>query len=974
MPCRTGGSFLANLEFRECSFGESEEKRAVIEVEGCASGPADRTLLLHHTCFKENRLVEAAGVWVHSTSCLGLEMRNVEFSDNLCSSSGCGAILSSDNRIEDFTARRNRLTEEHDRQPSVLSAPAGSRTVANGIAAARNDLSAMRVVEGSLSVTNSTCSRNSVGVFDEDEPFGPCIHLVRSTSTVQNSRFGGNEGYWGGSVSVQSSNVSFADSDFRNGRAVKGGVFFAEKQSTVSIAGCRFTGNRASDLGGVGFVDASSVLLIDSNMSRNSAIDDGGSLRLTDSKLQIEACHFQDGNASFGGFIHMRRTSANVTDSEFARGRATRGGCIASDEGSQFVSQNVAFRSSSASRSGGVAVTLQNSSLSFTNATFTSNTAGSNGHCISVDASRVFAKQSFVANNTGLGEGGFLFATNHSSTEIVDVTFFGNSADFGGVVTLETMSSMRVHGSLFSGNTASRGGGSFYSDTNCTLSIHLCRFDNGSVGHSAGFIISVGSSIRISSSSFTNSSAVLGGCFSLSAGTHMAIENSTVAFCRAQNGGGAVFAENSTVVARNISVANSTSDRGGGVACVRMCRIDAVDSSFEANSGIHGGAMSLMEESVATVTRCRFSGNTARQNGASLHVDASDATLSHCILTNGSAMYGGALAIYDRARVSLNDSFISHGISGQYGGGITIGIESALQMHNISMKNNTSLDSGGAIYAEDSSTVHVQNSSFLRNKARSFGGAIIVLSGSEFAGDALIFDENSAHGEYGGSIHSESSHKIQMWNSRFSRSIAKSGGGIFINRNAMAGVFVNCSFESNFALSLGGACAMVNSTARFENCSMLRNRAGQIGGSLKIRNSTVEIYNCLFSGNNGTDSGGSIAATVSGEIRGHNVSIMESSSQLGGAVWLHDSVIQLENAHFSKCHANMSGGVIFGSENSSFLCNNCVFENNTGGVWGGAVLFFNVMSHPVSIQIDGSTFRNNTAAHGGDADDCGIHW
>ena len=848
-------------------------------------------------------------------------MRNVEFSDNRCSSSGCGAILSSDNRIEDFTARRNRLTEEHDRQPSVLNAPAGSRTVVNGITAARNDLSAMRVLEGSLSVTNSTCSRNSVGVFDEDEPFGSCIHLVQSTAAIHNSRFERNEGYWGGSVSVQSSNVSLLDSVFRNGRAEKGGVFFAERGSNVSIERCRFTENEASEQGGVGFIVSSSVSLINSSMSNNSAVRTGGVFRLANSKLSIEACRFQDGNASEGGFIHMRRTSANVRDSELARGFANYGGCVDSDEGSQLVSQNVIFRSNFASRSGGVVVARPNSSLSFINATFISNTASANGHCIHGETSRVFVNQSLVANNTGVGAtGGFLYVYNQSSAEIMGTTFLHNSARYAGVVYLDK-SSMSVHGSLFSGNSVALGGGSFYVDSNCTLFIRLCRFDNGTAGGSGGFIISFDNAIRISSSYFTNGYSNFGGCLYVSDGTNMTAENITVAFCRAQTYGGAVHVFNSTVAAKNIIVSNSTSDRGaGGVTCTQSCRFTASDSSFEANSGVFGTAMSVTEESVATLTRCRFSGNIARHCGASLYVDASNASLSDCIFTNGSAMHGGAIC------------------------------------------------------AHDSSILHIQYSSFLRNQVKTIGGAIVVRSGSELIGDALIFDANSAREDEGGSIFGENSHRLQILNSRFSRGIATNSGGILLRNVEAGGVFVNCSFENNSVRSLGGACSVVNSTARFENCSMLRNRAGQIGGSLTVVDSTVDMHNCHFSGNNGTDSGGVIAASENSEIRGYNVSMVESSSQFGGAVWLHDSVIQLEDSHFSKCHARESGGVIFGTANSSFLCNNCVFEDSTAGGWGGAMLFLNMTSHPVSVQIDGSTFRNNTATHGGETNHCGIHW
>ena len=273
-------------------------------------------------------------------------------------------------------------------------------------------------------------------------------------------------------------------------------------------------------------------------------------------------------------------------------------------------------------------------------------------------------------------------------------------------------------------------------------------------------------------------------------------------------------------------------------------------------------------------------------------------------------MHGGALTIVDRSHVNLSHSSISHGTSDLTGGGIHVDIESVLQMLNVSMKNNTSLKNGGAIFARGSSTVHVQNSSFVGNQAMASSGAVVVLTGSEFIGLALVFDQNFARdkGE-GGSIFCERARRVQISDSQFSNGIADGGGSILLRSMEVGGIFVNCSFEDNVALSVGGACLVASSAARFENCSIVGNRAGGTGGSLAAVNSTIDIHNCHFSGNNGTDSGGFIATAGKSEIRGYNVSMAESSSLHGGAVWFHDCVIQLENAHFSKCHARESGGV-----------------------------------------------------------------
>ena len=134
------------------------------------------------------------------------------------------------------------------------------------------------------------------------------------------------------------------------------------------------------------------------------------------------------------------------------------------------------------------------------------------------------------------------------------------------------------------------------------------------------------------------------------------------------------------------------------------------------------------------------------------------------------------------------------------------------------------------------------------------------------------------------------------------------------------------------------------------------NRQESIGGALIVTNSTLTINSCLF---------------------------VENKANIGGAIFLEtEGTIIVRNSVFTSNHATSCdnklcfGGVLFFSgTSSSFSIENCTFQNNTSGRYGGVIggyqtnhvmdIFQNYNRGDIAPKIEACTFKNNEAEFGG---------
>ncbi len=363
--------------------------------------------------------------------------------------------------------------------------------------------------------------------------------------------------------------------------------------------------------------------------------------------------------------------------------------------------------------------------------------------------------------------------------ELVEVTFMGNKAMFGGAIynagadatSSVAGSSITMTDCYFEGNGTpdsssgnTRGGGAIYTD---------------------GY----GTSLTITNTDFINNQGNNGGAImDNSSGTSAywdtyTITDSTFSGNRAVYGsGGAIYGMDYAqwVAHGNTFEGNSAEDGGmgantgyGGAAYFKgsYVTIDFTGSVFRENTATKGaGAVYLTTTSVtATFDDAKFISNSSKNGGAVYITDAS------------------AKAYFNRAEFTDNVSNGSGGAMYIYGKSAVLQAEAAV------FTGNSSTSGGGAIYLSGSSaSVDLDGSTFSGNETTGSGGAVYISGTSETASFVgASFTDN---------------HATTYTSAR--------GGAVYFNGNSAAAHFEDATFSGNSAVKDGGAVYVMGTGAK----------------------------------------------------------------------------------------------------------------------------------------------------------------
>jgi hypothetical protein len=355
------------------------------------------------------------------------------------------------------------------------------------------------------------------------------VHPVSADAKViiSNSTITGNNssGGWGGGIFEYGAKSLALASTVVSGNTAGttlsygGGGLYAEINNTstsLSISGCKFTGNSAGYAGGLVLGDAntaptSKITITGTLISGNAAQDgDGGGLDLGDSAAGgghvsitgstiqnntagsgggivssdfnslaiggsvIEgnqaasfALHAGGGGAWLGGVSPVTITGTKVLDN----GTQGAGGGIFANAGvSLKLVSSVVSGNSSRSDGGGVSASGAGGVVTITGSQFSNNSAGGGGGGLFLaELNSVTISGSRLTGNTSGTAGGGLFLGNVTAFSVRGVTASGNSAgtDGGGISVEEGAGS--ILGTSIFGNTARHGGGVFISASILTL-------------------------------------------------------------------------------------------------------------------------------------------------------------------------------------------------------------------------------------------------------------------------------------------------------------------------------------------------------------------------------------------------------------------------------------------------------------------------------------------------------------------------
>jgi len=189
----------------------------------------------------------------------------------------------------------------------------------------------------------------------------------------------------------------------------------------------------------------------------------------------------------------------------------------------------------------------------------------------------------------------------------------------------------------------------------------------------------------------------------------------------------------------------------------------------------------------------------------------------------------------------------------------------------------------------------------------------------------------------------------------FSRNAADSGGAIDSFQNNALGdslKIVNCTFTSNFALSLGGAINNEQSGLLVKECSFEKNCTDFLGGALCNYASYITLERCCVEANTAVQGGG-IANYSSGLIMrncvvaGNKAKGNDSDEGLGAGVLNSNNNPSFFNVHIDNCTftgnvAQHVGGAIFNDSVSDSNLTNSILWGDSDEVWSNTGTTINV--------------------------------
>ena len=346
--------------------------------------------------------------------------------------------------------------------------------------AAGSNGGALYVTGGKFTMTNSTCTGNTVsgilrsGVRLREMREAHSFHSSQATNggallatggqaIVQGCTFSQNGAFTGGgAVFDQSGTASvYADNVFTaNQGSVGGAVFLAPQLGSTTWRRNAMTLNAAQSGGGV-FVFGSMHFMEDNTLHYNKAIG-GAAVYAQAGGISLAGDDVRFNGAKLGGAFHSVGGNITLNAGVSCIGnQAESGGCAYMDGGWLTLDGGAVLASNGVSGDGG-AVMITSGHLVSLAAQFTGNVAGGHGGGVAVSsiATAAISGTGFTSNHAA-GDGGGLHVAGVLRS-LRSSSFTSNTAVYGGGTRVARCPSSAVLDTSFHSNVAVRGGGGIH--------------------------------------------------------------------------------------------------------------------------------------------------------------------------------------------------------------------------------------------------------------------------------------------------------------------------------------------------------------------------------------------------------------------------------------------------------------------------------------------------------------------------------
>ena len=658
--------------------------------------------------------------------------------------------------------------------------------------------------------------------FDDNDANGNggAVYWRAYAGHIANTNFTSNDATYGGAIFLNgvSSNTNVTHVIFKYNNATKNGGAIECNATRMNLTYTLFESNYAGEYGAAlcREVGATSGFGEYNNFTSNHAGIAGAALAwMNVSNININHYIFTDNTADrMGGAIYASRGSDNFTinNSDFKGNNITNGtggygGAIFSDSSNNTI-KNSNFTNNNAFYGGAVYVDGDSGHTNVTNVTFDRNNAAVDGGAINLIASGVRLNDTRFYNNTAQRNGGAVYvggvgttnvvynsgfvdnkANSHggaidwraSAGEIMNTNFQRNSAEYGGAIYLNGISSgSKISRVYFGQNTATKNGGAI--DCNATLmnlthtkfvsnradeyGAALCReseatggfgvnntFDKNHAGISGAALAWLDvDNIKINNYTFTNNTAdYSGGAIYVSAGS----DN-----CKVYN---STFEDN--------YISNAIDGRGGAIDWVGN-NGGVENTTFTRCISVNAGGIYVGEESHNMyIQNVSFTSCESLTNGGAIVIAGDNVKIVNSNFTSSVARdNGGAIAGLSSDNGNITDCIFKYNVVGGH----------------IDPQGNI-YGEGGAIYWENSKNLTMYNNAFETNAARLSGGSISANNVSDSVIDKMKTHDETAFTD-GGSIAWINSDNVTIKNGFFNDSGSNYKGGTLYFENVNATV------------------------------------------------------------------------------------------------------------------------------------------------------------------------------------------
>ena len=782
-----------------------------------------------------------------------------------------------------------------------MSSPPGSSSSVEDLTAKSNELSVLRVVEGSLDMRSAEIrtSTESSLVLDRVQ-----------SATVVNSSFHENSAVFSAAAilsnlakSLSVSNCSFASNTAENGAAI------ASFDGNLTIDNCSFRDNVATTDAGSLLVSHGTLELRSSIFRNNSASGRGGSILLTkSSSSRLSAVECRNNTASDGGCL---QTSASrdlvVRGSVMSNNTAESGGAIHCDDVSE---------------------------IKIVDANLAENIAHDRGGGVFLSASAQIELRNCTVNNNSAKTGGGLDCSSSEDLLVRRCVFSGNNATLdGGGAEIRGESNARLEEVTWTANAAQLKGGGV-SVKNSSVESRRCNYAGNKANEGAGLMVEEAEAV---------------------------VDNVSFVGNTAEISGGGVDALDANISLKDCFVSKNTADLGGGVHVLRVSTsFQSVNFTENRADTVDGGGFAC-DRSKATILDSLFLLNNATRDGGAFVLETCNATASNLTIRSNTAdRVGGGISCVSRTRFNLSDSVLQSN-SAPDSGGLTVQTKAVVHLSKCVVEFNAASSGAGGVSCYTNSTLVLESSKISFNRAQ-FGAGAVRLHEGELIVIGGSMTNNEVAGR-GGCLFGEVSSILRATNCSFLNNRAGTGGCLYIRFQAQ--VFLsNCVIENNKAVDEGGGVYLEDAEMSAVATAFGRNK-GTIGGSIFMQTSRLQLTESDFEDDKASLAGGSIAAMRNNSLTISSTSLSNSRASSGGSIWLTGSSLTADGLEISDCMAKEGGGAVLANESSTFLCSRCVFRENNAERRGGAIAFDSTEPQSLALQLNNCIFSDNSADIGG---------